>query len=87
VVIADEAFRFAGPLGLVGQLRDTGRRVDYPLNAPKVRKQFENAETLGAVRTVIVGAEWPQVKLRTLANARGNYSSCRRPPWHLWAGS
>lgn len=66
VVIADEAFR-PEALGLIGQLRDAGRRVDFPLTAQKVGKQFQAAEMLGAANAVIVGAEWPQVKVKTLA--------------------
>ena len=47
VVVADEAFR-AQALGLVGQLRAAGKRVDFPLGPQKVGKQFQAAETLGA---------------------------------------
>ncbi len=66
VVIADEAFR-PQALGLVGRLRAAGRRVDFPLTAQKIGKQFQAAEAAGATRAVIVGAEWPQVKVKTLA--------------------
>ena len=66
VVVADEAFR-AQALGLVGQLRDAGRRVDFPLTAQKVGKQFQAAEALGATHAAVVGQEWPMVKLKTLA--------------------
>ena len=66
VVIADEAFR-PQALGLVGQLRDAGRRVDFSLAAQKVGKQFQAAEALGATHAAVVGHEWPAVKLKTLA--------------------
>ena len=66
VIIADEAFR-PQALALVGRLRDGGRRVDFPLVAQKVGKQFQAAETLGVAHAVVVGLEWPQVKLKTLA--------------------
>ena len=66
VVIADEAFR-PQALGLVGQLRDAGRRVDFALTAQKVGKQFQAAEALGAAHAAVVGHEWPLVKLKTLA--------------------
>lgn len=66
VIVADEAFR-PQALGLVGQLRAAGRRVDFPLAPQKVGKQFQTAETLGATRAVVVGAEWPLVKIKTLA--------------------
>jgi histidyl-tRNA synthetase len=41
--------------------------VDFPLTAAKVGKQFQTAENLGATRAVLVGDEWPQVKVKTLA--------------------
>ena len=66
VVIADEAFR-PQALGLVGRLRDAGRRVDFPLAAQKVGRQFQTAEALGATQAAVVGNEWPLVKLKTLA--------------------
>lgn len=66
VVIADESLR-PQALGLVGKLRAAGRRVDFPLAAQKIGKQFQAAEAAGATRAVVVGAEWPQVKVKTLA--------------------
>jgi histidyl-tRNA synthetase len=66
VIIAKEELR-AQALGLVQQLRDAGQRVDYPLVAAKVGKQFQRAEELGARTAVLVGDEWPLVKLKTLA--------------------
>ena len=66
VVIAEEAFR-PQALGLVGQLRAAGRRVDFPLGPQKVGKQFQAAETLGATHAAVVGNEWPQIKWKTLA--------------------
>ncbi|MEI9896113.1 MAG: His/Gly/Thr/Pro-type tRNA ligase C-terminal domain-containing protein [Chthoniobacter sp.] len=48
-------------------MRDAGQRVDFPLTAAKVGKQFQTAELLGATRAVLVGDEWPQVKVKTLA--------------------
>ena len=66
VVIAEEARR-AEALGLVQQLRDAGRRTDFPLAAAKVGKQFQTAEQLGARVAILVGGEWPLVKVKTLA--------------------
>ncbi len=66
VVVADEAFR-PQALGLVGELRAAGRRVDFALTAAKVGKQFQAAEATGARYAVVVGNEWPRVKLKTLA--------------------
>ena len=66
VVIAQEERR-AQALGLVQQLRDWGYRVDYPLAPLKIGKQFQAAENLGASAAVLLGEEWPQLKLKTLA--------------------
>jgi len=66
VIIAQEERR-PDALALVQQLRDAGQRVDFPLTTAKVGKQFQNAELLGASRAVLIGEEWPQVKVKTLA--------------------
>lgn len=66
VVVAKEELR-PQALALVQQLRDAGQRADFPLTAAKVGKQFQTAETLGARYAVVVGEEWPQMKLKTLA--------------------
>jgi histidyl-tRNA synthetase len=67
VVIAKEERR-ADALAIVQQLRDAGYRADFPLAAAKVGKQFQTAEQLGARLAVLVGDEWPQVKIKTLAS-------------------
>jgi histidyl-tRNA synthetase len=54
-------------LALIQQFRDAGLRVDYPLAAMKVGKQFQAAEELGAKVAVLFGDEWPQVKVKVLA--------------------
>jgi len=66
VIIAKEERR-PEALALVQRLRESGLRVDFPLTAAKVGKQFQTAENLGATRAVLVGDEWPQVKVKTLA--------------------
>ena len=66
VVVAKEELRLQA-LGLVQRLRDAGQRTDYALTAAKVGKQFQAAEQLGARYAVLVGDEWPQVKVKTLA--------------------
>ncbi|MDB6148625.1 MAG: hisS [Chthoniobacter sp.] len=67
VVIAKEDRR-ADALALVQSLRDAGHRVDFPLVAGKVGKQFQTAEQLGAKHAVVVGDEWPRIRLKTLAS-------------------
>jgi histidyl-tRNA synthetase len=66
IVIAKEERR-ADALSQIQQLRERGYRVDYPLTAAKVGKQFQNAEDAGAAVAVLYGDEWPQVKIKTLA--------------------
>ncbi|HEY6070663.1 MAG TPA: ATP phosphoribosyltransferase regulatory subunit, partial [Chthoniobacterales bacterium] len=65
-VIAKESRR-ADALEQVQELRDRGYRVDYPLTADKVARQFQNAENAGAQLAVLYGDEWPQVKVKILA--------------------
>ena len=66
VVIAKEQRR-PDALEQIQELRDRGHRVDYPLTAYKVPKQFQIAENLGARITLLYGDEWPQVKVKNLA--------------------
>ena len=66
VVVAKEESR-AQALAVVQQLRDAGRRVDFALTEAKVGKQFQAAEALGAKWAVVVGEEWPLVKVKALA--------------------
>ncbi len=65
VVVAKEERR-ADALAQVQQLRERGYRVDYPLAALKVPKQFQTAEHLGARIAILFGDEWPEVKVKTL---------------------
>ena len=66
VVVAQEERR-AEALGIVQELRSAGLRVDFPLTPAKVGKQFQTAELLGARLAVLVGEEWPNLKVKTLA--------------------
>jgi len=65
IVIAKEQHR-ADALEQLQGLRDAGYRVDYPLTAEKVAKQFQNAENAGARIALLYGDEWPQVKVKNL---------------------
>lgn len=65
VIVAKEELR-GEALKLVQALRDSGREVDYSLTPAKVGKQFQTAEQLGASQAVLVGDEWPQVKVKNL---------------------
>ena len=66
VVIADESRR-AEALQIVQTCRELGLSTDFPLKSAKVGKQFQEAENLGATHAVVIGQEWPQVKLKHLA--------------------
>lgn len=67
VVLAKDAL-CAEALGLVQRLRVGGLAVEYPLTPAKVGKQFQAAESMGARFAVVVGEEWPLVKLKDLSN-------------------
>ena len=67
VVIANDERR-ADALAIAQELRDEKWRVDFSLTTSKVGKQFQIAEQLGAKFAVVVGDEWPNVKIKTLAN-------------------
>jgi len=69
IVIAKEQRR-ADALAQIQQLRDRGYRVNYPLTAEKVGKQFQTAEDLGASLALLYGDEWPQVKVKNLATRK-----------------
>jgi len=65
IIVADESRR-PEALGVVQLLRALGRRVDYPLNADKVGRQFKDADASGATVAVVIGEEWPKLKLKDL---------------------
>jgi histidyl-tRNA synthetase len=66
VVIAKEELR-PQALALIQTLRDQNLRLDFPLAPAKVGKQFQSAEQAGARLALLIGEEWPQVKIKTLA--------------------
>lgn len=67
VVIAAEERR-PDALALAQQLREAGWRVCFPLGQEKVGKQFGAAETAGASHAVVIGSEWPTVKIKRLSD-------------------
>ena len=67
VVIADEEKR-AESLKLVTDLRRAGISTDFPLNPGKVAKHFQSAEKSGARFALVVGAEYPELKLKILSS-------------------
>ncbi|MDP4719961.1 MAG: histidine--tRNA ligase [Akkermansiaceae bacterium] len=67
MVIPDPAMRGEALL-LVTALRNAGIAVDLPLSDAKVNKQFQAAEKSGARFAVIIGEEFPLVKIKVLAS-------------------
>jgi histidyl-tRNA synthetase len=67
VVIAEESMR-AKSLKLVTDLRRAGVSTDFSLNPAKVSKQFQNAEKFGARFALVVGTEFPELKLKILSS-------------------
>ncbi|MFN0130613.1 MAG: histidine--tRNA ligase [Verrucomicrobiales bacterium] len=66
VIVADESRR-PEALALVQELRKDGFKVDFSLGSAKVGRQFQSAEAAGARAGLVVGAEWPVLKLKDLA--------------------
>ncbi len=66
VVIADEAQR-PQALGLISRLREAGIAADYPLSPAKINKQFKAADQTLARFALVVGSEYPELKLKNLA--------------------
>jgi histidyl-tRNA synthetase len=66
LVIADEAER-SHAVSLAQQLRDAGLRVAFSLAPERIGKQFSAAENSGASFAVIIGSEWPQLKVKRLS--------------------
>lgn len=67
VVVADDSQRPAA-LRLVTDLRRAGIAADLPLAAAKVPKQFQSAERSRARFAVVIGAEYPVLKLKVLSS-------------------
>jgi histidyl-tRNA synthetase len=69
IIVADENRR-PDAIRLANSLRQSGIAVDYWFQPAKVGRQFQQAEALGAVYAVVVGPEWPQVRVKLLAERR-----------------
>jgi histidyl-tRNA synthetase len=65
IIIADENHR-NDALSIAQLLRNNGCRVSYPLAPTKVGKQFGNAENLKSRTAVIIGSEYPKIKVKDL---------------------
>jgi histidyl-tRNA synthetase len=67
LVMADDSQR-AHALRMVTELRRAGVRAELPLGSPKVAKQFQSAEKCGARFALVIGAEYPDLKLKVLSS-------------------
>jgi histidyl-tRNA synthetase len=67
VVVADEARR-AAALEVLHAVRQAGWRADMALGPAKVAKQFQAAEGARARVAIVVGSEYPLLKLKDLAS-------------------
>ncbi len=66
VIVADEARRLEA-LQAIQMLRDSGLSTDFSFTPSKVGKQFQAAEQARAKFAVVVGSEWPNVKVKVMA--------------------
>jgi histidyl-tRNA synthetase len=66
IVVADETRR-PEAIELARTLRRSGLVADYCLEPMKVGRQFQQAEAIGAQYAVVIGQEWPQVRVKLLA--------------------
>jgi histidyl-tRNA synthetase len=66
IIVADETRR-PEAIGLAHSLRERGIPADYCLQTVKVGRQFQQAEAVGARYAVVIGQEWPQVRVKILA--------------------
>jgi len=67
-VIVDEEEHREKALALITALREAGMSVDFPLTPTKFNKQLQRAEQTGARFALIVGRDFPQLKLKILAS-------------------
>ena len=66
LVVADEEKR-PDALGLASRLREGGIRVDFALTPTKINKQFKQADASLARFALVVGNEYPELKLKILS--------------------
>jgi histidyl-tRNA synthetase len=67
LVLADDSKRVEA-LGILAELRENGISCDLAMNGGKLNKQFQRAEQSGARFALVVGPEWPEMKLKVLAS-------------------
>jgi histidyl-tRNA synthetase len=85
LVIADERRR-PDAIGLAAELRRSGITVDFSLRPAKVGRQFEQAEALRAKYAVVIGEEWPRIRVKELADRTERILSIQDLPGTLGSG-
>ncbi|MEJ6580590.1 MAG: histidine--tRNA ligase [Akkermansiaceae bacterium] len=66
LILADDAQQLKA-LGLASKLRTAGISVSYALSPTKFNKQFKQAEQSGAQLAIVIGSEYPELSVKTLA--------------------
>jgi len=66
LVLADDSKRLEA-LEILSELRNAGISCDLPFTAAKVNKQFQSAERSGARFALVIGSEFPELKLKNLS--------------------
>jgi histidyl-tRNA synthetase len=66
LVLADDSKR-PEALEILSDLRNAGISCDLPFSAAKVNKQFQSAERSGARFALVIGSEFPELKLKNLS--------------------
>lgn len=82
LIIAQETQRPAA-LADSQQLRRAGYRIDYPLTATNVGKQFQTAGQLGARFSILYGEEMPLVKIKNFTTREEELIPRELLPAHL----
>jgi histidyl-tRNA synthetase len=67
-VAVDQEEKRNEALRLVTELRTAGLSVDYPMTAMKFNKQLQRADQAGARFALVVGQDFPTLKLKMLAS-------------------
>ena len=65
IVIADESHRPAA-LRIGHSIREGGLSADWPLSPVKINKQFKAADHTLARYAIVIGSEYPELKLKNL---------------------
>lgn len=66
VILADDTQQL-NALGLASKLRTAGISVAYALSPTKFNKQFKQAEQAGAKLAIVIGSEYPEISVKSLA--------------------